>query len=129
MLYPSPSSAGFQFHFFCREDGEAKPWIQLCLNTFSLGSFSWFCHDFFFDFLSLVTPDATGFYLQWELSLSSWQSSFTSSTRSSAVKRELSSHAWNNEGKENAAKKSPELMKALVSVTVFITLPLVYRVF
>lgn len=50
----------------------------------------------------------------------SLQSSFTPSTRNSVVKREVSSHAWNNKGEENTVKKNPELMRALVSVTVYI---------
>lgn len=62
MLYPSPNSAGFQFYFFCKEDGEAEPCIQLCLNhSFPWAFFPGCADGFFFDFLFLVTPDASVF--------------------------------------------------------------------
>ncbi|XP_021148451.2 synaptotagmin-16 isoform X4 [Columba livia] len=54
-----------------------------------------------------------GFCLQLESSLSSLQSSSTSSTRSSALKREVDPHVWNNKGEESTTEKRPEITRVL----------------
>lgn len=71
----------------------------------SLGSFSWLCWWFLF-WLSVLSYSWHYWFFCLHLmsSLSSLQSSFSSSTRSSAVKRKVGSHAW-NKGKEITARK------------------------
>lgn len=60
------------------------------------------------------TSAAVGF-LPAESLLSFFQSSFSPSTRSSTLKREVGSHVWNEKGEENITKRSLEFMMALLS--------------
>ena len=92
--------------------------IQLWLNPIFLSAVFLACSDvFFLTFCSQLLPRLIGFCLHLESSLSSLQSSCTLSARSSALKREVCSHAWNNKGEENTTKESPEFARAVVSIT------------